>query len=810
MTATPVELLLSKLPDATTKGKGWSARCPAHEDRRPSLSVSEGDDGRALVWCHAGCTVEAICNAVGLRVADLMTDDTSTMSTSTQPRQTREKSQYCRQQNGKGATTYETAKAAIEALERKHGKRSALWTYRDAQGDPAGVIVRWDTAEGKDIRPVARRGERWTIGGMPEPRPLYGLLELAGADRVIIVEGEKAAEAAQSIGLIATTSPHGSKSASKVDWSPLAGKDCVILPDHDEAGRAYANDVVAILSQLTPAPKVRVVELEKLPGGSPMPKGGDLVDWIDAHGDAAEPETIADNLNTLVDAAEVEIAEPRTACNECFQPFPSDTLPEPVRGFVVAAAKAIGCDPSYIALPLLACLARAIGNKRVIRLKRSWTEPAVIWAAIIGKSGTQKTPALQAATGSLLKRQTEAMAGNAEKEKDYEQAMAEYKKEMSFWRNKKTTENAPWEPERPKCERFVASDITIEALASLLDGQLDGVLVARDELSGWINGIAEYKGGKGSDCGHWLACWSAQPLIVDRKTGDKKTISIDRASVSLCGGIQPGILATAIGREHMQDGLCARLLFAMPPARVITWTDATIDVETELALSQVFNNLFENLEPALDENEEPAPYPLDLSPKAKAVWIEYYNRHRCEMIELEDDLAAAWSKLEAYTARFALIFQLCKWAAGDATAGSAIDEYSMRAAIALSDWFGNEAKRVYRLFGENDEECDRREMVDWITRKGGSVSAREVQQGHRQYRTSAEAEAALDELARAGYGGWEDVPPGPKGGRPSRVFRLSTLSTSTQPARTRDSEGFVDVDTVDAPETQPDGDWGEL
>ena len=89
---TPIERILSALGDRSCdpkrNGKGWSARCPAHEDRRPSLSVSEGDDGRALVRCHAGCTVDAICDAVGLQVADLMTDDSSTLSTSTEPRET--------------------------------------------------------------------------------------------------------------------------------------------------------------------------------------------------------------------------------------------------------------------------------------------------------------------------------------------------------------------------------------------------------------------------------------------------------------------------------------------------------------------------------------------------------------------------------------------------------------------------------------------------------------------------------------------------------------------------------------------------
>jgi hypothetical protein len=66
MTAT--ELLLSRLPNARRNGKGWLVRCPAHEDRRPSLSIAEGDDGRALVKCHAGCPLESIMAAVGLGV----------------------------------------------------------------------------------------------------------------------------------------------------------------------------------------------------------------------------------------------------------------------------------------------------------------------------------------------------------------------------------------------------------------------------------------------------------------------------------------------------------------------------------------------------------------------------------------------------------------------------------------------------------------------------------------------------------------------------------------------------------------------
>jgi hypothetical protein len=70
---TPTELVLSKVPDAKPAGPGkFQAHCPDHKDRKPSLSIAQGDDGRALVFCHAGCKPQAIVAALGLTLADLM------------------------------------------------------------------------------------------------------------------------------------------------------------------------------------------------------------------------------------------------------------------------------------------------------------------------------------------------------------------------------------------------------------------------------------------------------------------------------------------------------------------------------------------------------------------------------------------------------------------------------------------------------------------------------------------------------------------------------------------------------------------
>lgn len=171
-----------------------------------------------------------------------------------------------------------------------------MWTYHDAVGAPVGLVVRWDGSAGKDIRPVARFADGWRSKAMPEPRPLYCLPNLVTARQVVVTEGEKCADAARSLGFVATTSAGGSQAANKTDWRPLAGKEVWILPDHDEPGRKYAETVAGILGKFTPAPVIRIIAL---PG---LPERGDIVDWIDGHGDAAEPAGLRGEIETLARA----------------------------------------------------------------------------------------------------------------------------------------------------------------------------------------------------------------------------------------------------------------------------------------------------------------------------------------------------------------------------------------------------------------------------------------------------------------------------------------------------------------------------
>ncbi|HMP71774.1 MAG TPA: hypothetical protein PKE55_00775 [Kiritimatiellia bacterium] len=193
--------------------------------------------------------------------------------------------------SGKVHKTIEgAAKAALWSVEKATGRKHTLTRtdeYKDADGQPVAAVLRFDPVDGdgKTFRPVHKVAEGWMLGDPPGAWPLLMLPDLlATSGPVFVVEGEKAAAAGASIGLTCTTSAHGAKSPQKTDWTPLAGRPVVILPDNDEAGREYAATVAALATQAG-AESVRVVSL---PG---LPAKGDLADFVSQR-EASAPDAI--------------------------------------------------------------------------------------------------------------------------------------------------------------------------------------------------------------------------------------------------------------------------------------------------------------------------------------------------------------------------------------------------------------------------------------------------------------------------------------------------------------------------------------
>ena len=173
---------------------------------------------------------------------------------------------------------------------------------------------------------------------------------------------------------------------------------------------------------------------------------------------------------------------------------------------------------------------------------------------------------------------------------------------MGAWRKTghENGEPPPLPPDKPTSGRCWCSDTTVEALAQILGDAPRGILVIRDELSGLLRGFDQYKSSKGADVAHFLEMHRAGHLLVDRKTGDRSTISVPRAAVSIAGGIQPEILRRALGEENFENGLAARFLMAMPPRRAKLWRDRTLDRALVDRIAEIYDWLFA-LEGGTDE-----------------------------------------------------------------------------------------------------------------------------------------------------------------------------------------------------------------
>ena len=482
------------------------------------------------------------------------------------------------------------------------------------------------------------------------------------------------------------------------------------------------------------------------------------------------------------------------------------------------------CDPSFIALPMLAVLGAAIGNSRRVQIKSNWREPSIIWTAIIGESGTSKTPAFSLVTEPLRQLQDEAYA-------EYDKAIEQYKAEVAIfdveytaWKKAATKSKAnagdpPVAPRMPRPKRYRLEDATTEALAPILQANPRGVLLARDELSGWFASFDRHSknGVSGGDAANWLQCFNGNSMSIDRKTGIPPTIYVSRASVSLTGGIQPAVLKRMLTAEHRESGLAARFVFAAPPPFQKFSTETEMSQELLDSYADLIRTLhsLEMIPDPRDMSEEPRliPQNVHLSPEAKRIWVDYYNLHGAEQVRLQSDLAAAWSKLEGYTPRFALIIHMVRWATGDADAEGPLRHRRGQ------HGHGHPARQVVQARGVAALREARRDGP-----RAGRPDAPRLDRAPRRQHHGARADpwrALVPRQCRAGgrgpreagagraAGGHPRRQPSRKGGRPRFEYRIARVAET--PLRGHGSGGSGTGDSGDTDSNaNPEDDWGSL
>ncbi len=248
----PSDLLqpfLDRLDRPQERNGYWQARCPAHDDREPSLSVQVHDDGLGIK-CHTGCSSRDILDALGLGWDALYPPKPSaTLNT-----------------NGHRKPT-----TAPVIGETRTGDTAKYYEYQDDDGEPLFRVER--TADKRFLQ------QRWDgsagkyIYGLDGLQPvLYRLPEIMRADQgepVFVVEGEKDADRLARAGLVATTSPMGAGKWRAYYADALEGRKVYVLADNDDTGEEHAQQVAASV------PGARIV---RLPG---LPKKGDVSDWLD-------------------------------------------------------------------------------------------------------------------------------------------------------------------------------------------------------------------------------------------------------------------------------------------------------------------------------------------------------------------------------------------------------------------------------------------------------------------------------------------------------------------------------------------------
>jgi len=765
--------ILERLSGVKETASGWTALCPAHEDRKPSLSISEGADGRVLVNCHRGCSTKAIVDALRLEERDLFDDSTRRTPT---PKASAEKASTPKAEK-KAGKAYATADAAQKAYERSIGRKADhVWEYV-VEGEVVGLTLRWDKPNGKrdEIRPVSRHADGWQQTHMPTPRPLFKLSELSapGGRRVYVVEGEKCVDAVVGLGLApATTSAGGASSARQSDWSPLAGHDVVILHDADEPGRKYAAEVAEILLALDPPAVVRIVDL-----APDRDDGSDVADMVKECGGGEQElkelrekiERLADETEPLAARSAAAVAKRSTRPKVAeYEPIPVDALPEAAAELVVDAAKAIGCDPAFVMMPLLAVLGSAIGTTRRIELKAGWRPLPIVWPVIVAESGSKKSPGADVTLDLLRAREGDLHDAYAAELGEHEVVLELYERSKAAWRSPKgndrqADDNPPRRPSPPVASRVMVEDATTEALAVALSENPRGLILAADELNSWLANMDRYGSGKGGgDEAFYLKAYSGRSHNVLRRGGGR--LHVRQAALWITGTIQPGVLRRSLSAERKEAGLAARMLLAAPPRRPAKWSEETVSAIVLDCFGQVVGRLYE-LKPDADEGGRESSLIVPLDREAKKLWIDFYNSHNEEAASLVGDLLAAWSKLEETAGRLALILHETKVASRQARP-ELIDADTMSQALRLTAWFKRETRRVYGILAEDDLDQAARQSDDrlaaWISRQGGAVTPRDVLTGCRWIETADEAEAALKHFVDAGRGRWEDRPPGDK------------------------------------------------
>ena len=506
----------------------------------------------------------------------------------------------------------------------------------------------------------------------------------------------------------------------------------------------------------------------------------------------------------LFDDRELEAAAVRKLVNECeaaiawpkvepiqselppVEAFHEDLLPCSFRPLVRDVTERMQVPMDYPAVVMVLCLAGAVNRRAGIQPKANDTGWAIVpnlWGGIIAPPGFMKSPVIQAVTRPMSLIQTEWRRGYEESLRDFARTKEEHELQCSAWKEQykastKKNGTAPDRPkdgpEEPKLRRLTVNDATFEALHQTMSENPAGILVIRDELTGWWSQLD--RAGREGERAFCLQAWNGDTGHTIDRIG-RGTIHVEACCMSLLGGIQPGrlrsYLVDALEDGPSNDGLIQRFqLLAWPNTeREWAYVDRAPDADSEERAARVFRKLVE-LDP-----DEPARY--HFAPEGQALFIDWLADLEAKIRgdELHPALVSHLSKYRSLMPALAVLFELAQWAAGSGSADTVSIEHTRQAA-AWCDYLESHARRVYSCV-VTPQLRSARELADKIKQRkvgaAGSFSCRDVYlKGWSGLDTPEAVKQATEVLQDAGWvrdlSGGES---GPSGGRPSNRYGVN-------------------------------------
>ena len=457
----------------------------------------------------------------------------------------------------------------------------------------------------------------------------------------------------------------------------------------------------------------------------------------------------------------------------------SDVLPPRLARWVANAAEAKGTAPDYVLGTLLATAASLIGNARWVSPWHGWAEPPIIWVTLVGPPSAGKSPAMDAVLQSLREVERPLQCEAEARRKEWAEQAEVAKLAEQAWREavKAAHKEEKPVPERPdECEagppphvpRLVVNDATIERLGAILALQPRGILQLRDELAGWLTGMSRYSAG-GSDRPFWLEAYGGRRFTVERMGRDP--VTIDRLAVGVLGGIQPDRLRALLFKAD-DDGLLARFvpIWPDPPPlrRPEAWTD-------ESAMERILSRLLA-LRPVEEALGQSRPVVVAFNDQAAAAMQDFRQAVREHEAGTEGLLLSFLGKLPGLAARLSLVLAHLEWASeGGDEPREITPRHFCLAAHLVEAFFLPMARRAYSEAAVSSADRGARHLVAIIREEGWSrFSSRDVLRLNRHGLSNArELNGVLAVLEDGDCIRLVPSTPGPRGGRPPRLFDVN-------------------------------------